>query len=420
MKMKSIQVNPHKMTSIQVTPPPIHQHFSLLMKDQLVDFLRRWAYEPGIAKWKKDVCREKAEEVFKKELPQTLYLQALTALGNSQDVLKKILTEGAQDITFEDSLQGLEFRSYIERFGLFDVGIDLNEKELMTIRVIPYQETLDCAKEHLDALMGVLGKGDRIVTYAKAIANVYGCLPLYAAYEMYVKLDGAPVSFDDFIYGVFSFRGVNNHTYRINAKNHIVSMRYFDTDKFHILNEVVEEVIAAAKKYPQWRPNTAEELLQYADFKTFQNEVTPLLDQWLEKQFAQQPKSEVTPIRMRILREQILRFTTDIHSIHGLNNFFEWMHENFKIPLNQRTFERFVSIFDILHNSLPLPENNGHSPKSLRRTIPETHPDLSQPMPSFDNPPPPPFPMTDGRPKIGRNDPCPCGSGKKYKHCCGK
>jgi preprotein translocase subunit SecA len=23
-------------------------------------------------------------------------------------------------------------------------------------------------------------------------------------------------------------------------------------------------------------------------------------------------------------------------------------------------------------------------------------------------------------PKIGRNDPCPCGSGRKYKHCCGK
>ena len=22
--------------------------------------------------------------------------------------------------------------------------------------------------------------------------------------------------------------------------------------------------------------------------------------------------------------------------------------------------------------------------------------------------------------KVGRNEPCPCGSGKKYKHCCGK
>jgi uncharacterized protein YecA (UPF0149 family) len=22
--------------------------------------------------------------------------------------------------------------------------------------------------------------------------------------------------------------------------------------------------------------------------------------------------------------------------------------------------------------------------------------------------------------KVGRNDPCPCGSGKKYKRCCGR
>ncbi|WP_286934810.1 MULTISPECIES: preprotein translocase subunit SecA [Aminobacterium] len=30
-----------------------------------------------------------------------------------------------------------------------------------------------------------------------------------------------------------------------------------------------------------------------------------------------------------------------------------------------------------------------------------------------------PQPIRKG-PKVGRNDPCPCGSGKKYKHCCGK
>ena len=30
-----------------------------------------------------------------------------------------------------------------------------------------------------------------------------------------------------------------------------------------------------------------------------------------------------------------------------------------------------------------------------------------------------PKPFVRG-PKIGRNDPCPCGSGKKYKKCCGK
>jgi len=30
------------------------------------------------------------------------------------------------------------------------------------------------------------------------------------------------------------------------------------------------------------------------------------------------------------------------------------------------------------------------------------------------------LPAADSAPKIGRNDPCPCGSGKKYKHCHGK
>jgi preprotein translocase subunit SecA len=30
------------------------------------------------------------------------------------------------------------------------------------------------------------------------------------------------------------------------------------------------------------------------------------------------------------------------------------------------------------------------------------------------------MPMTNAMPKVGRNDPCPCGSGKKYKQCHGK
>jgi len=31
-----------------------------------------------------------------------------------------------------------------------------------------------------------------------------------------------------------------------------------------------------------------------------------------------------------------------------------------------------------------------------------------------------PQPYERDKPKVGRNDPCPCGSGKKYKYCCGK
>jgi preprotein translocase subunit SecA len=28
--------------------------------------------------------------------------------------------------------------------------------------------------------------------------------------------------------------------------------------------------------------------------------------------------------------------------------------------------------------------------------------------------------LGDGSPRVGRNDPCPCGSGKKFKHCHGQ
>ena len=33
---------------------------------------------------------------------------------------------------------------------------------------------------------------------------------------------------------------------------------------------------------------------------------------------------------------------------------------------------------------------------------------------------PPKTPITRDTPKIGRNDPCICGNGRKYKKCCGK
>lgn len=51
-------------------------------------------------------------------------------------------------------------------------------------------------------------------------------------------------------------------------------------------------------------------------------------------------------------------------------------------------------------------------------------PQYSEPMAGMPAPPPPPnapkAPMVRSQPKVGRNDPCPCGSGKKYKNCHGE
>ena len=46
-------------------------------------------------------------------------------------------------------------------------------------------------------------------------------------------------------------------------------------------------------------------------------------------------------------------------------------------------------------------------------------PGMGAPPPGME-PPKPAVPVRRDVPKVGRNDPCPCGSGRKYKKCCGK
>ena len=48
------------------------------------------------------------------------------------------------------------------------------------------------------------------------------------------------------------------------------------------------------------------------------------------------------------------------------------------------------------------------------------HADYDEALAQPDDTPKPQQPIERTLPKVGRNDPCPCGSGKKYKHCHGK
>ena len=66
---------------------------------------------------------------------------------------------------------------------------------------------------------------------------------------------------------------------------------------------------------------------------------------------------------------------------------------------------RLVDLLMNMVNSIPNWANNGWSPHEVM--------ERSTGRKQFYNP--------DGSVmKVGRNDPCPCGSGKKYKHCCGR
>ncbi|MDM5332114.1 SEC-C metal-binding domain-containing protein [Ureibacillus composti] len=69
----------------------------------------------------------------------------------------------------------------------------------------------------------------------------------------------------------------------------------------------------------------------------------------------------------------------------------------------------YIQVITKIANTTRIWENRGHTPEELSKM---SNPQLN-PIPTT------PLKVMAGG-KVGRNDPCPCGSGKKYKKCCGK
>jgi len=87
-------------------------------------------------------------------------------------------------------------------------------------------------------------------------------------------------------------------------------------------------------------------------------------------------------------------------------NLFQEMMERVRLSFTQYFFRVTVMT----------PGSGPVSPSASRRETRDTVLPLAAGE-AGDSPRPQPVRST---PKVGRNQPCPCGSGKKYKHCCGK
>lgn len=123
-----------------------------------------------------------------------------------------------------------------------------------------------------------------------------------------------------------------------------------------------------------------------------------------------------------------------------------------RIVMSDRQTEELVELIMDVHNNTCLPDNRGYTPNELAfkrggLTIPESitvvpdmgadyeddEMDMEQLSQEFFESEMPERLKTQlikelsndmlqsmNLPKIGRNDPCPCGSGKKHKKCCGR
>ena len=71
----------------------------------------------------------------------------------------------------------------------------------------------------------------------------------------------------------------------------------------------------------------------------------------------------------------------------------------------EKQLQEFINLIMLAKNNTRIWENNGYTPSELYEILSKRDKNIIK------------FP-TSQKPKVGRNDPCPCGSGKKYKKCC--
>lgn len=95
---------------------------------------------------------------------------------------------------------------------------------------------------------------------------------------------------------------------------------------------------------------------------------------------------------------------------HSVDYFFKALEDHGFVP-DECQVQTLLNLWQNMCNGLPIWPNNGWSPNEVMEHMQGGRRGTGRPV--FYNP--------DGSiMKVGRNDPCPCGSGKKYKRCCGR
>jgi hypothetical protein len=98
-----------------------------------------------------------------------------------------------------------------------------------------------------------------------------------------------------------------------------------------------------------------------------------------------------------------------------------WMTTGASLPLNEKALDRIIrDLEDHEGRRGALPTEQERATIIIRACVAAgASRSIAYANVGMDDAAPVTAPVRRGSPKVGRNDPCPCGSGKKYKKCCG-
>lgn len=243
--------------------------------------------------------------------------------------------------------------------------------------------------------------------YFNAMANLYGIISLKKAFEIISNQSPSLVTEDEFL----AFAEIARHEdeqYYILSSEEISDEAIAEEDNVwerEIVNNIFLEgddidlyiqTKLRQQGKPYYIPKKAE-LLKYED--PFYCECMPEVDamrNFIDNTF------DLDSIEGEILLG-VLLFEIRYYA-NGMSRSMEYIDANGLVFPSEEACLEFVKLYQVLNNHMQMPGNRGFAPIELTKANAGNTTSA----------------VKKQHVKVGRNDPCPCGSGKKYKKCCGR
>lgn len=232
--------------------------------------------------------------------------------------------------------------------------------------------------------------------YLNAAANLYGVCELERLVDIFNSHNDKELTLDELESVYWRQQGREQLFYKY---EHYVVSNYFEG-----FNDELMMLLEEIRGKPCYVPEK-ERFLQYADSGFIENTLQlERLKTYVMKNICSDPDT------VDILMENIQIACSMERPLDEMLAEFEYV----KLRLSRRDIEGVMPLLVEVYNNTRMWSNRGFTPVELQLMEPSTA-KLRKPGQVIAAG----IPQAAGAPKTGRNDPCPCGSGKKFKKCCG-
>lgn len=321
-------------------------------------------------------------EWLKNHLLETVYMkeQILKCTEMELDLFERAITKNGIIVPVqfvENSLLLCTYAGYNDMYHFLQIPLDVQEK----YKKICTPEFRQEIEQHF-----------LLTSYCNAAIYLYGVITkkeILDIYRKYEKKEASEKILDQVI-----LQSCQKDDGYILADGYLMDDRLYD-------DTIYRYILEEQKEYPRYFPDSREEILAYGNpAGQYLSEDLYFFAEYLEKSQNLEP-SKLTSLYLYIIDS--LRMNREYKEISLL-----CLNSGCKL-ITQKKIRELMSNLDRLDLILRKWEFNGHNKMEISPEEPTSTETGNAKILPFKK-----------EAKIYPNDPCPCGSGKKYKHCCGK